>query len=169
MHPWLTNSLLILCGAVALFSIWVADKTTHPRWKIPAKMAVPLQLLALVGAYFVLRPGASDDLRATIVRSASTQHPVFIAFHSNFCGACLYARPAVDSLAHDLEGQAEFARLNIDDADAAKLFRKHQFRAVPAFLVLDANGSELYRQEGGTPDHEAVVAALEALRADKRE
>ena len=163
MHPLLTYTLLAACAAVVVFAVWVADKPEHPRLGQLARYAIVLQLAGLLGVYAVLRPGPGDNPAASLAQATASQRPVFLAFHSNYCGACLYARPSVDQLAHDLGDDAVVSRLNIDDDDSLKLFRQHHFRAVPAFVLLDADGKELYRQEGGTPDKDAVLALAERV------
>lgn len=84
MPPILTYVLLALCAATFVAGFVVDRKSLHDRSPRIRHVALAAQLLAIVAAYFVLRPGHGDDARARI--SDSTQHhaPILLDVYSNY-------------------------------------------------------------------------------------
>ncbi len=84
MPPWITYSLLALCGIAFVGSFAFERKTLHARlpalrWIVPA-----VQVLAIATAYLVLRPGRGDDSRARIAESTAHHAPILLDMYSNY-------------------------------------------------------------------------------------
>jgi len=58
-------------------------------------------------------------------------------------------KPVVDELERQLEGRLEVIRLNIQENVGRELAPVYGFRVTPTFIFFDAEGKELWRQEGG--------------------
>ena len=156
----LTYALLAVCGALVVFGFWVADKTEHPSLARWARYSVLIQLIGIGGAYWVVRPGASDDVAARQEAAAKDGKPLLMSFHSNYCGACLMAKPTLDRIESELSDEIEFARIDIMEEEKRALAQKFEIGAVPSFVLVDPNGGVLYRQVGGKPDREQIDDAL---------
>lgn len=159
MFPYSTYVLLGLCILVVVFSFWVADKTDSPRWSKIARFSVPLQIAGLLAAYLILRPGSSDDLEHFQQQAQSENKTLFMSFHSNYCGACLMAKPALDELEFELSDKMVFARVNVMDEAHKSLAANMKIRAVPSYILVEPSGKVLYRQDGGKPDKEQISFA----------
>ncbi len=73
------------------------------------------------------------------------------------------AKPVVDRLERELEGQAQVLRLSIMDDVGGELAMRYGARSVPTFVLLDGAGQVLLRQ-AGMPDRDGIKAAIaEAL------
>lgn len=72
--------------------------------------------------------------------------------------ACIAARPVVERLAAQYDGQVRFIRLNAYSAAGRDLAADYQLRTTPTFVFLDASGNELGRSLGVLT--EADVQAL---------
>ena len=70
----------------------------------------------------------------------------------------------MDRLERDLYGRAAFLRLNVHTDIGRELWQRYGVEAVPAFLVFDGEGAEVWRQEGRYPDRGAILERVaEAL------
>jgi thioredoxin-related protein len=58
------------------------------------------------------------------------------------------AKPVVDRLERDLEGQAQVLRLSVWGSVGKQLAATHAVRGVPTFLLFDGEGQMIHRQVG---------------------
>ena len=72
------------------------------------------------------------------------------------------AKPVVDGLERELEGQAQVLRLNVMDDVGGELAMRYGVRGVPAFVLLDGTG-EVVLQQVGMPEREEIVAMVAEL------
>ena len=84
MPPALTYSLLALFGAVFVAGFVLDGKGARARWKSVRWIAPAAQVLAIVAAYLVLRPGHGDDGRARIEESTGRHAPILLDVYSNY-------------------------------------------------------------------------------------
>jgi len=82
MPPFVTYSLLALCGAVIVAGFWLGGRR-EGRFAKFSRWSLVLQIAGLVGGYAVLRPGSGYDPTQL---TAAMEHgqPVFIDVYSNF-------------------------------------------------------------------------------------
>ena len=66
----------------------------------------------------------------------------------------------VDGLERDLAGQVRVVRVPIQGPAGRALQERYGVRAVPTYLLLDAEGRVLWRREGGPPDRRTLLRAL---------
>jgi len=79
--------------------------------------------------------------------------------------SCLAAKPVVDGLERDLEGQAEVLRVSVTSRVGAALAGRYGVRGVPALLVFDGTG-QIVHTEIGAPDREAVEDTVTGLLSE---
>ena len=72
------------------------------------------------------------------------------------------AKPVVDGLERDLEGQAQVVRLSVTDDVSAQLAARYGVRSVPTFVLLDGSG-ELVLTQVGIPKRAEIMDAVEKL------
>ena len=84
MSPVVTYTLLAACGAVFVGSFFLDGKGMRVKWPRARAFASALQVLAIVAAYFVLRPGRGDDSRARIAESTAHHAPILLDVYSNY-------------------------------------------------------------------------------------
>jgi thiol-disulfide isomerase/thioredoxin len=72
------------------------------------------------------------------------------------------AKPIVDGIERDLEGQARVVRLNVMDRIGSQLAQRHDVRGVPTLLIFDADGS-LVARTVGVPSRKNVVTQVTGL------
>ena len=70
----------------------------------------------------------------------------------------------VDGLEKRLEGTARTARVDIMSERGGALADRFHCGATPTYLVLDGNGKVAYRQVGGSPNVDAILARAKELR-----
>lgn len=70
------------------------------------------------------------------------------------------ARPVVDGIAEDFRGRLTVIRLNVQDPVGRALAAEYAFRVTPTFILLDAQGKEVWRTMGAVYPEE-VQRALE--------
>jgi cytochrome c-type biogenesis protein len=69
------------------------------------------------------------------------------------------AKPSVDGLAKDLEGQIEVLRLSIMDDVGRQLAARYGVQGVPTFILLNGEGEVILKQ-AGQPDRASILAAV---------
>jgi len=69
------------------------------------------------------------------------------------------AKPIVDGLERELEGQAQVVRLDVLTKLGRKVAQSHDVRSVPTFLIFDGQGNLIDRQVG-FPDRGRIRALV---------
>ena len=69
------------------------------------------------------------------------------------------AKPVVDGLERELEGQAQVLRLSVMDDVGGELAMRYGARGVPTFVVLDGTGTVVFK-DTGMPDRDEIKAAI---------
>jgi thiol-disulfide isomerase/thioredoxin len=126
-------------------------------------MAVVALFIGLAFAFVFFRPSVNDAITdETIEATIGTGKPVLIEFQSPYCVACMAAEPIVKQIEFDYSDDLTVIRVNVLDESFAPLLKSFQFQYTPTFILLDAQGDEIWRTVG-VLDPERVGASLEAL------
>ena len=72
------------------------------------------------------------------------------------------AKPVVDRLEREFEGQVQVLRLSVMDSVGGKLALRYGVRGVPTFVLLNGAG-EIVLKQTGMPDRDAILAVVEEL------
>jgi thioredoxin-related protein len=75
---------------------------------------------------------------------------------------CLLAKPVVDGLERDLQGQAQVLRLGVMDDVGGTLALRYGVRGVPTLVLLNGAG-EVVLKQAGMLDRAEVIAVVEGL------
>lgn len=101
---------------------------------------------------------AAADFETNVLAS---QTPVLVDFWAAWCGPCQTMGPVVDELAHELEGKARIAKVDVEEhGELAERFGVH---SIPTFILF-RDGEELERVTGMVPKS-TLKSKLEALVA----
>ena len=73
------------------------------------------------------------------------------------------ARPSVDGLERALHGRMTVVRVDIESPAAQLVVRRYGLRATPTYVLVDGQGTEVWRQVGGSPDRAAIEQRLAAI------
>lgn len=73
------------------------------------------------------------------------EHPAVIDFWAGWCMPCKIFAPVLEDVADELDGKADFYKLNIDDYSA--IATKYGIASIPTVIVFKA-GEELERMVG---------------------
>ena len=69
------------------------------------------------------------------------------------------AKPLVDGLERELEGQARVVRLSILSGPGREMAHRHGIMGVPTFLIFDGQGNLIERQTG-LPDRGKIKSLV---------
>ena len=72
------------------------------------------------------------------------------------------AKPVVDGLERELEGQARVLRLSVMDGTGRELAMRYGVRGVPTFVLLNGAG-EVALKQVGMPDRDGIKDTVAAL------
>ncbi len=74
--------------------------------------------------------------------------------------ACMAAKPIVDGIENDYQGQLIVIRLNVQDRAVRPLLEAYEFQFTPTFILFDGDGEEVLRSVGAI-DPRQVSQVLE--------
>ncbi len=147
---------LIALG-VLLVSLLLLRRLVRVPWRYVAGIEVLLAALFVIG-FFVLRPGASDVSTVEEARALiGNGRPTFVEFFSNYCTGCLVARPAVDAVIEQIDGEFNILRINIHSSEGRDLRDQYEFSFTPEFVLFTPQGVEVWRAH--VPPGEAELNA----------
>lgn len=90
--------------------------------------------------------------------------PALLFIYSDTCGACLAAQPIADGLEDELGNRADVYRLVVSENVGERARAHYKVEKVPAIILLDRRGTEIYRSEGNLPRKQEILEALKASR-----
>ena len=104
-------------------------------------------------------------LVVTTAADTSNGDPVLLDFHASWCGPCQTMRPEIAKLAAN-----KYPIRSVDIDRSPEMAERYDVQAVPAFIVINAQGKVLARTKGVTPAKELArmynEAKLKAQAAD---
>jgi hypothetical protein len=138
-------------------------------WLTGSRFGGPWPALAVAGSGLGmaliqrrLRGGTSDVTSlAELDQGSGRRLPLLLFIYSDLCGGSLAAQPVIKGLERELAGRAQVVRLNIAEPPGAEAEARYGATKVPVILVLDTDGTELYRTEGKVPRRQALLDALD--------
>ena len=71
----------------------------------------------------------------------------------------------MNGLERDLAGRARVVRLNVAEESGRRARERFETEKVPAIILLDRDGREVYRTEGKLPRRQQIFEALDGLSA----
>lgn len=164
MHPALTYALVSVAVAVFFASWWVDGRPDGHRLAGWRRFTLVAQAAALAMAVLVLRPGrGTHDSPAAFAAAIGNGTPALIDVYGNWCGPCLVARPAVDALERATRGRMAVVRVDIEAPAARLVVSRYGLRATPTYVLVDGQGTEVWRQVGGSPDRAAIEQRLATI------
>ena len=157
LNPLNQYSFLFLAGAILLGLALLFAWGGLNRRKVAAWLVVGA---ALGVAWLGLRTGPGEyeqpEQAELVIRAA--QRPVLVELYSDYCVACLAARPTLDTLERDLKDDLKIIRLNVASAAGRQLGNQIGLRVTPTFVLFDASGQEVWRSLGSLDDSQVRSA-----------
>ena len=71
-----------------------------------------------------------DNFEREVLKS---EQPVLVDFWADWCAPCHRIAPAIEELAHEFDGSATIAKLNVDEEP--DLARRYGIRSIPSLLL----------------------------------
>lgn len=96
-----------------------------------------------------------DQNFSSTVESSSV--PVVVDFWASWCGPCKMLAPIVDEIASELEGKAQFFKLNVDDNPV--ISTQHRISSIPTVMVF--KGGNIVETIVGFRPKEAIKGLIE--------
>jgi len=84
----------------------------------------------------------------TFLTAIQSRHPVVVDFWADWCMPCKIFAPIMESLADELDGQAEFCKVNLDENN--DLAQQYGITHIPTVLVFK-EGELVDRSMGSLP------------------
>ena len=75
----------------------------------------------------------------------------FVVKTTTTCGACKLAKPVIDELKKEYGEKIEFIEYSLNDPEQRAKADKYETRMVPAFIIMDSDGNEVFKHEGVLP------------------
>ncbi len=86
-----------------------------------------------------------DNFEREVLKS---EQPVLVDFWADWCAPCHRIAPAIEELAHEFDGSATIAKLNVDEEP--ELARRYGIRSIPSLLFF-RSGEAVDRIAGVQP------------------
>jgi len=87
--------------------------------------------------------------------------PVVVDFWADWCGPCKMLSPVFEKVAAELEGDAKFVKLNVDEAQ--EIAQANNVQSIPT-LVIFREGNEKARLQGFMSEDQLKERIQELLR-----
>ena len=107
--------------------------------------------------YFVKSTPLEVDV-SDFKSSITSGEPTLIIIQSDFCIACLSAKPAIDKLEKNLTGHLTVLRVNTRSNLAKYLRETYSWDFVPTFILFNRHGNEVWRQTGRVPSLDTLLS-----------
>lgn len=78
----------------------------------------------------------------------SSDRPVLVDFHAEWCGPCKMLGPVIEGLSRELDGQVSVGKVDVDQAP--ELAQRYGITSIPA-LILFKDGQPIARTQGFQP------------------
>ena len=149
-YSFVAVALFIFTVIVLLSWRFLALKYAIPVLGVALVVVIGFQLLLSAGSNIQL---AEEDFDSTL----QTGEPVFLVLYSNFWVACLSNKPIVDRLEAKLTGHIRVFRIDIRSDLGRYVSDKYNEKTVPAFIVFDSQGTQVWQQYGIVPRAETIL------------
>jgi thioredoxin 1 len=111
------------------------DRTADDKANVASRIVTPTHV-------------TGKNFKSVVLKNKST--PVLVDFWAEWCGPCHAVAPVIEKLANEMDGDAVFAKLNIDEQPA--LSNKYGVRSIPTMIIYK-DGKEVDRLVGAMPEH----------------
>ena len=86
-----------------------------------------------------------DNFEREVLKS---EQPVLVDFWADWCAPCHQIAPVIEELAHEFDGSATIAKLNVDEEP--QVARRYGIRSIPSLLFF-RSGEAVHRIAGVQP------------------
>lgn len=97
---------------------------------------------------------------ATFDETISSEQPVVVEFWAEWCMPCKMFAPVFEELSDELDGKAQFCKLNIDESD--DIAQQHDVSLIPTVIIFK-NGEPLERLVGVQPRSQILEAVTKHI------
>jgi thiol-disulfide isomerase/thioredoxin len=121
-------------------------------------------MLAMIGAAHAAGPDAAQTVDAALAAAQREQRPVLLDFQAQWCYSCYYMATHVltGPTWEPLQKRLHVIEVDADSPDGAQWMKKLGVKALPSYVVLKPDGSELGRIIAEQPP-QAFYAAMERI------
>ncbi len=150
----------IIAGAAIFLLASIILLSRKPRWQ--EFLSLSVIGVGLIAGWIALHPVQTPLMEnAQKVQDMIGQGtPVLLEFQSPYCIGCTRAKPIVDQIEAEHQGQLVVIRLNVQEEAGRELGEYYMFNFTPTFIFFDAQGTELWRSVGNI-DPQQVRNSLE--------
>ena len=156
MREFLNQNSYVFLGLI----IVVLSSLLLVRINLPfSKIFIFVGILAIIFSIGISLRNGNSSISSTGEVKATLHggEPTVVMFYSDYWILCLSIKPVVNRLERSLNGQAKLIRLNLRESVGRELWDVHSLSVVPAFVVFDSKGREVWRQEGQYPDTHMII------------
>ena len=150
-YSFVIIGLIVLIGIIALC------------WRIFGfKYVIPLALLISI-SWVSIQLFLSSNMAREVGNeyfdgNSEYNKPALLVMYSNYWIACLAAKPSVDRLESNLNGEVLLLRIDVLSRLGKPIWTKYGNAMVPTFIAIDKDGNEAWRQSGTVPDLNKVLS-----------
>lgn len=96
----------------------------------------------------------------TFQETINSEQPVIVDFWADWCMPCKIFAPVLEELSDELDGKAQFCKVNIDDN--AGLAQQYDVAMIPTVIIFK-NGEPMDRMVGVQPKDQTLDAIMKHI------
>ena len=135
-----------------------------PNWIKTFSLINIFAALLIVSTVIIINQNSNESSLKDLSQDILPNKPVLLYFYSDMWIACLLAKSAVSSLEKQIIDECDLIRVEIRSEYGRIVREKYKSDVIPAFLLLNKQGDEIFRKNGTPPTKTKLLSIINSTK-----